>query len=93
MDVRSTEPGVQVYTGKNMAPDLVGKGGVTYKKLASVCLEAQHYPDSPNHVSYKTASFYPDEHRTYLLKTVISLLDLTVFYWRRYMLSMSGVLI
>lgn len=51
MDMRSTEPGVQVYTGKNMLADLVGKGGVKYAKLASICLEAQHYPNSPNQVS------------------------------------------
>lgn len=57
MDMRSTEPGVQVYTGKNMLPDLVGKGGVKYAKLASICLEAQHYPNSPNQVSVAVVVF------------------------------------
>lgn len=51
MDVFTTEPGLQCYTGCNMKPEVFGKGGVEYPKLASVCLETQHYANSVNQAS------------------------------------------
>lgn len=50
MSVKTTEPGVQLYTS-NMLTSVVGKGGAHYKHQA-FCLETQHYPDSPNHDNF-----------------------------------------
>ena len=47
MDVRTTEPGIQLYTG-NWLGDEAGKGGRKYPRRSGFCLETQHYPDSPN---------------------------------------------
>ncbi|MCB0064097.1 MAG: galactose mutarotase [Caldilineaceae bacterium] len=52
LDVRTTQPGVQFYTG-NMMPDrLPGKGGQSYTKRTGFCLETQHFPDSPNQPNF-----------------------------------------
>lgn len=47
MEVRTTTPGMQVYTG-NFLDGVVGKNGVSYARQSAVCLETQMYPDSPN---------------------------------------------
>jgi len=49
MEVYTTEPGMQVYTGNFLDGSVVGKGGVAYQQRAAVCLETQKFPDSPNH--------------------------------------------
>ena len=48
MEVWTTEPGVQLYTGNFLTPGLKGKAGKTYDKRHGFCLETQHFPDSPN---------------------------------------------
>jgi len=48
MEVYTTEPGMQVYTGNFLNSTVVGKGGVVYRQRAAVCLETQKFPDSPN---------------------------------------------
>jgi aldose 1-epimerase len=48
MEVHSTEPGVQFYSGNFLDGKLVGKSGKSYVRRGGFCLEAQHYPDSPN---------------------------------------------
>jgi aldose 1-epimerase len=48
MEVWTTEPGVQFYTGNFLDGKTVGKGGVAYPKRSAFCLETQHFPDSPN---------------------------------------------
>ena len=48
MEVRTTAPGMQLYTG-NFLDGIVGKGGIPYPRRSAVCLETQQYPDSPNH--------------------------------------------
>ena len=48
MEVYTTEPGMQVYTGNFLNGTVVGKGGVVYRQRAAVCLETQKFPDSPN---------------------------------------------
>ncbi|MBQ6069753.1 MAG: galactose mutarotase [Bacteroidales bacterium] len=48
MEVWTTAPGMQLYTGNFLDGSVVGKGGVAYTKHAAVCLETQLYPDSPN---------------------------------------------
>jgi aldose 1-epimerase len=54
MDVLTTEPGVQFYTG-NFLAGVKGKSGATYKKHAGFCLEAQKFPDSPNQKAFPSA--------------------------------------
>jgi aldose 1-epimerase len=67
MTVTTTEPGVQFYTG-NYLKAVAGKGGRTYEKHAGLCLETQHFPDSPNHPKFPTVVLRPGE--TFRSKTV-----------------------
>lgn len=48
MEVHTTEPGVQLYTGNHLDGSFAGKGGTRYGKRSALCLETQHFPDSPN---------------------------------------------
>jgi aldose 1-epimerase len=48
LEVYTDEPGIQVYTGNFLDGTVKGKKGIIYPQRASVCLETQHYPDSPN---------------------------------------------
>jgi aldose 1-epimerase len=48
MEVLTTQPGIQFYSGNFLDGSLIGKGGVRYEKYAALCLETQHFPDSPN---------------------------------------------
>jgi aldose 1-epimerase len=48
MEVWTTEPGVQFYTGNFLDGSLTGKGGKVFKQRYGFCLETQHFPDSPN---------------------------------------------
>lgn len=61
MDVYTTEPGIQVYTGNFLDGTLVGKKGIVYNHRASVCLETQKYPDTPNKVDWPSAVLRPGE--------------------------------
>lgn len=49
---KTTEPGVQLYTGFAIGDDAKGRYGRRYGPFSGVCLEAQHYPDSPNHPNF-----------------------------------------
>ena len=60
MEVLTTEPGLQVYTGNQLAGER-GKSGATYQKHAGLCLECQHFPDSPNRPSFPNAVLRPGE--------------------------------
>ncbi len=70
MRVLTTEPGVQFYSGNYLDGTLKGKGGVTYKKHAGLCLEAQHYPDAVNQPKFPSTILRPGE--TYKQTTVYS---------------------
>lgn len=48
MEVRTTQPGIQFYTGNFLDGSLKGKKGVVYARRSALCLETQHFPDSPN---------------------------------------------
>jgi aldose 1-epimerase len=48
MEVLTSQPGVQFYTGNNLDGTIHGKGGKVYAKRSALCLETQHFPDSPN---------------------------------------------
>lgn len=52
MDVYTSEPGVQLYTGNFLDGSFVGKNGHTYPRRSAFCLETQHYPDSINHPQF-----------------------------------------
>jgi hypothetical protein len=47
MEIKTTEPGLQFYSGNFLDGTITGKGGHVYKRHAGLCLETQHYPDSP----------------------------------------------
>lgn len=61
MEVWTTEPGVQFYSSIGLDGTIVGKGGITYKKYGALCLETQHYPDSPNHPNFPSTIVRPGE--------------------------------
>lgn len=61
MDVYTTEPGIQVYTGNFLDGSLVGKKGIVYNHRAAVCLETQKYPDTPNKADWPSAVLRPGE--------------------------------
>jgi len=52
MDVLTSEPGVQFYTGNFLDGTITGKAGVAYQKHFGFCLETQHFPDSINHPNF-----------------------------------------
>ena len=61
MDVSTTEPGMQLYTGNFLDGLLKGSGGRSFDKNGGVCLETQHYPDSPNRTSFPTTILKPGQ--------------------------------
>jgi aldose 1-epimerase len=61
MEVLTTEPGVQLYTGNFLDGSLTGKNGVVYARRTGFCLETQHYPDSPNQPSFPSTILQPGE--------------------------------
>lgn len=67
MEVLTTEPGVQFYTGNHLAVP-AGKGGKPYPKRSGFCLETQHYPDTPNRPEFPTTLLKPSQ--TYHTTTV-----------------------
>ena len=70
MDVWTDQPALQFYTGNFLDGSLIGKYNTRYVKHAGVCLEAQHYPDSPNHMHFPSTILKPD--KFYLQKTSYS---------------------
>ncbi|HEY0464914.1 MAG TPA: aldose epimerase family protein, partial [Polyangiaceae bacterium] len=66
LEVWSTEPGIQVFTGQNltgMVPRDIGKGDVTYLPYTGFCLEPSHFPDSPNQPTFPSTTL--DANETY----------------------------
>ncbi len=59
--VSTTEPGVQLYTGNFLDGSITGKEGRVYKRRFAVCLETQHFPDSPNHPSFPSTELKPGQ--------------------------------
>jgi aldose 1-epimerase len=68
MEVRTTEPGVQLYTANHQTGQTVGKGGVAYPQYAGFCLECQHFPDAVNRPEFKSVILRPGQ--TYRQTTV-----------------------
>lgn len=61
MTLRSTEPGLQVYTANHFAPGAPGIGGAPYGRHAGIALESQIWPDAPNHADYPSAVLLPGQ--------------------------------
>lgn len=68
LEVHTTEPGLQVYAGGALDGTLAGKGGGPYRRHAGLCLETQHFPDSPNHPEFPSVRLDPGS--TYRSATV-----------------------
>jgi aldose 1-epimerase len=64
MEVRTTEPGLQFYTGNFLDGSIRGKGGKVYNKRYGFCMETQRFPDSPNQRAFPTAVLNPGERFT-----------------------------
>ncbi|MGD0345665.1 MAG: aldose epimerase family protein [Terracidiphilus sp.] len=61
LTVETTEPGVQFYSGNFLDGTFTGRHGVKYEKHAGLCLETQHFPDSPNHPKFPSTVLRPGE--------------------------------
>jgi len=61
INVYTTEPGMHVYTSNYLPAGVKGKGNATFMKRGAVCLETQHYPDSPNIPHFPSTLLHPGE--------------------------------
>ena len=52
VEILTTQPGIQFYSGNFLDGTMVGKEGRVYQKYAGLCLEPQHFPDAPNHSNF-----------------------------------------
>ena len=52
LEILTTEPGIQFYSGNFLDGSFIGKGGFVYHKYTGLCLEPQHFPDAPNHPNF-----------------------------------------
>jgi aldose 1-epimerase len=59
LEVLTTQPGLQFYTGNQLDGSIHGKGGAVYRQHAAFCMETQHFPDSPNHPKFPTTELKP----------------------------------
>ena len=64
MEVLTTEPGLQFYCGNFLDGTNIGKGGIAYQHRTGLCLETQHFPDSPNHSDFPTTELKPGDKYT-----------------------------
>lgn len=71
LEVFTTEPGMQLYTGFHLDGSFLDRGGEMIEKYAGVCLETQHFPDSPNHSHFPSTILNPGE--TYSSTTIYKL--------------------
>jgi aldose 1-epimerase len=70
MEIQTTEPGIQFYSGNFLDGTIKGKGGHVYAHRTGLCLETQHFPDSPNKPSFPTTILQPG--KVYTTKTVMT---------------------
>ena len=71
LEIQTTEPGLQLYSGNSLDSSLVGTSGRAYPRRAGLALETQHFPDSPHHESFPTTILRPG--RTFRSTTVYRL--------------------
>ena len=70
LQVRTTEPGLQFYSGNFLDGSITGKEGRVYRQRYGFCLETQHFPDSPNHPTFPSTTLRPGA--TYRSRTVFT---------------------
>ena len=70
LEIRTTEPAIQFYSGNFLDGTITGKGGKVYEPRGGFCLETQHYPDSPNEPSFPSTILRPGEE--YRSRTVLA---------------------
>lgn len=68
LEIYTTEPGIQFYSGNFLDGTITGVNGAVYKHRDSFCLETQHYPDSPNHPNFPGTVLNPGQ--TYTSSTI-----------------------
>lgn len=61
MEVWTTEPAIQFYSGNFLDGSVKGKNDISYERHAGLCLETQHYPDSPNHPEFPSTTLRPGQ--------------------------------
>ncbi|HEV8428418.1 MAG TPA: aldose epimerase family protein [Pyrinomonadaceae bacterium] len=61
LEVITTQPGMQFYSGNFLDGTLIGRNGVAYVKYAGLCLEPQHFPDAPHHPNFPSTVLRPGE--------------------------------
>ncbi|MCJ7812734.1 galactose-1-epimerase, partial [bacterium] len=66
MELYTTEPGVQFYTGNLLDGSIIGKAGRAYCRHDGFCLEVEHFPDSPNKSQFPSTILNPGERYTQL---------------------------
>jgi len=70
--LRTTEPGVQMYTGGYLDESVIGKGGNPYRQYAGFTLETQKFPDSPNHAQFPTTTVRAGETYRHVMELELS---------------------
>ncbi|HWP99126.1 MAG TPA: aldose epimerase family protein [Vicinamibacterales bacterium] len=70
LEVATTEPGLQLYTGNFLDGRITGKGGRVYARRWGLCLETQHFPDSPNRPEFPSTVLRPGA--TYRSRTIFT---------------------
>ncbi len=68
MEILTTEPGLQFYSGNFLDGTLRGKHGVVYRHRAGFAMETQHFPDSPNEPAFPSTTLRPGQ--TYRSRTI-----------------------
>jgi aldose 1-epimerase len=61
LEILTTEPGMQFYSGNFLDGSLIGRNGVAYELYTGLCLEPQHFPDAPNHPNFPSTTLRPGE--------------------------------
>ena len=61
LEVYTNEPGIQIYTGNFLNGTVAGKKGIIYNQRTAVCLETQHYPESPNKKDWPSVVLKPGQ--------------------------------
>ena len=61
LEILTTEPGIQFYSGNFLDGSFTGKNGFVYEKYTGLCLEPQHFPDAPNHPNFPSTVLHPGE--------------------------------
>jgi aldose 1-epimerase len=71
LEVWTDQPGVQLYSGNQLTGQLRGKSGRLYRAGDALCLETQHFPDSPNRPDFPSTALRPQE--TFRTSTIFRL--------------------